>query len=147
MNRNYYEMKKTVFLDTNVILDFFLDRSPFADAATTIISLTAEKDIKAYVSPITVSNVYYILRKFAGHDKVIKKLKLLLTIVSVTKMTKQILLEALNSKFGDFEDAMQSYAAAEYDSIDAIITRNTKDFKHSDLAVMTPDNFLRVHAS
>ena len=144
MNRNYYEMKKTVFLDTNVILDFLLDRSPFADAATDIICLVAEKDIKAYVSPITVSNIYYILRRLAGHDKVIKKLKLLLTIVSVTKITKQIILESLNSKFCDIEDAIQSFAADEYESIDVIITRNTKNFKHSNLAVMTPDNFLRV---
>ncbi len=138
-------MKRTVFLDTNVILDFFLDRAPFADDAAAILSLAVEKDIKAYVSPITVSNIYYILRKLAGHDKVIKKLKLLLTIVSVTKMTKQIVLEALNSKFSDFEDALQSFAAADYDSIDVIITRNTKDFKHSKLSVLTPDSFLKVH--
>lgn len=140
-------MKRTVFLDTNVILDFFLDRVPFADDAAAILSLAVEKNIKAYVSPLTVSNIYYILRKLAGHDKVIKKLRLLLTIVSVTRMTKQIVLKALNSKFGDFEDALQSFAAGEYENIDVIITRNIKDYKHSDLAVMTPGSFLKVHNS
>ena len=136
-------MKKTVFLDTNIILDFFLDRAPFADDAAQILGLAADKEIKAYVSVLTISNCYYILRKLAGHAKVIRKLKLLMTIVSVSKMNKETVLDALESKFTDFEDALQCYSASSYPSIDVIITRNTKDFKHTDIAIMTPEIFLK----
>jgi len=138
-------MKKAVFIDTNVVLDFFLDREPFADPAATIFSLAVDKDIKAYVSPLTFSDSYYILRKYAAHEKVIKKLTLLSSIVSISKMTRETVLKALDSKFKDFEDAMQYYSAEDYDGIDVIITRNPKDFKHSNLATMTPDGFLRSY--
>ena len=136
-------MKKSVFLDTTIILDFFLDRTPFSDDAAQIFGLAADKEIKAYVSVLTISNCYYILRKLAGHAKVIRKLELLLTIVSVSKMDKHTVLDGLESKFKDFEDALQYFSASSYPSIDVIITRNTKDFKHSEIAIMTPEIFLK----
>jgi hypothetical protein len=55
-----------------------------------------------------------------------------------------VVFRALNSDFKDFEDALQNYSAELNKEIDIIITRNTKDFKHSKLAVMTPDQFLKT---
>ena len=140
-------MRKTVFLDTNVILDFFLDKEPFADPAATILGMAVDKNIRAYVSPLTFSNCYYILRKFATHDKVIRKLSLLLSIISISKMTRETVIKALDSKFKDFEDALQYYSAEDYESVDVIITRNPKDYKHSNLAIMTPDSFIKTYPS
>ncbi len=125
------------------ILDFFLDREPLADPAASILGLAVDKDIKAYVSPLTFSNCYYILRKFGTHDKVIRKLTLLISIVSISKMTRETVIKALDSKFKDFEDALQYYSAEDYESIDVIITRNAKDYRNSNLSVMTPDGFLK----
>ena len=51
---------------------------------------------------------------------------------------------ALNSEFKDFEDAIQYYAALESD-IDIIITRNLKDFKKSDIPVMTGLQFIMMN--
>ncbi|MCG2714660.1 MAG: PIN domain-containing protein, partial [Candidatus Marinimicrobia bacterium] len=44
----------------------------------------------------------------------------------------------------DFEDALQNYAAEKMGDIDVILTRNTKDFKNSELGVMTPENYLKT---
>jgi predicted nucleic acid-binding protein len=140
-------MRKTVFLDTNVILDFFLNREPFAEPAASILGLVVDKDVKAYVSPLTFSDCYYILRKFGSHDKVIRKLSLLLSIVSISKMTRETVIKALDSKFKDFEDALQYYSAEDYESVDVIITRNAKDYRNSSLSVMTPDGFLKSYNS
>lgn len=54
------------------------------------------------------------------------------------------LVRALKSSFSDFEDSIQYASALTIDGIDIIITRNIKDFRHSDLAVMTPDSFLKM---
>ena len=140
-------MKKIVFLDTNVILDFFLDRTPFSDHSAAILSLAVDKSIKAYVSPLTMSNCYYILRKLASHQKVIAKLKLLVGLVDLTKMNKQTVEIALSSGFTDFEDALQNFSAVDHGKLDVIITRNTKDYKKSELAVMTPETFLKTFFS
>ena len=55
-----------VLLDTNVVLDFLLDREPFADAAAALWLANDEGPIEAYVSVITPVNVFYIARKLKG---------------------------------------------------------------------------------
>ena len=91
-----------------------------------------------------VSNVYYLLRKAAKHEKVIEKLKMLMSITQVLVIDKNVILQAMNSDFKDFEDALQNYSAELDKEIDLILTRNTKDFKNSALAVMTPDNYIKI---
>ena len=133
-----------ILIDTDVILDFFFDRQPFAESASKIFSLCESKEIKGFVTPVILSNVYYLLRQTAKHEKVIEKLKLLVSITEILIMNKEVLLQALNSNFKDFEDALQNYAAEIDNGIDVIITRNIKDFKNSKLAVMTPDNYIKI---
>jgi hypothetical protein len=53
----------------------------------------------------------------------------------------------LNSDFKDFEDALQNYSGELHKEIDVIITRNIKDFKDSKLAVMTPDNYMKIKSA
>jgi len=137
-------MSQRIFIDTNVILDFFLDRKPFSDATASILGLSAEKRIRAYVSPLTLSNCYYILRRLGSDQKVRSKLKLLSGIVGITIMKRKTSIDAIDSEFSDFEDAMQYYSAIDDELITAIITRNTKDYRKSEIAVMTPDVFLRT---
>ena len=131
-----------ILIDTDVILDFFFDREPFAENAAKILSLCESKEIKGFITPVIISNVYYLLRQTAKHEKVIEKLKMLVSITEILVIDKDAILQALNSDFKDFEDALQNYAAELDKEIDLIVTQNTKDFKNSSLAVMTPDNYL-----
>ena len=52
--------------------------------------------------------------------------------------------QALNSNFRDFEDALQNYSAVLNGEVDLIITRNIKDFKNSELGVMTPESYIKT---
>ena len=135
---------KRVLIDTDVILDFFFDRKPFSDHAARVLSLCESKEIKGFITSVIISNVYYILRQTSTHEKVIEKLKQLITITEVLTTDKEIILKALNSNFNDFEDALQNYSAESDGQIDLIVTRNVKDFKNSSLGVMTPDNYLKT---
>jgi len=135
---------KKILIDTNVILDFFFDRKPFSDNATFILNLCENKIIEGYVTPVIIGNIYYLLRRTAKHEKVIEKLKLLLSILNVLKMDKSTIEKALNSDFKDFEDALQNFAAVNYGEIEAIITRNVKDFKRSEIGVLTPESFVKL---
>ncbi len=64
-------------------------------------------------------------------------------ILNVLAMDKDVVLQALNSGFRDFEDALQYAAAIRTKHINAILTRNVKDYKKSELGVMTPDDYLK----
>ncbi len=135
---------KKVLIDTDVILDFFFDRKPFSDDSAIILSLCEQGKLQGFITPVIVSNTYYLLRRTAQHGKVIEKLKQLLTITNVLQMNKLVIENALNSKFKDFEDALQHFAAVDYGEIEVILTRNTKDFKNSEIGVMSPDSFVKL---
>ncbi len=135
---------KHVLIDTDIILDFFFDRAPFSENASKILSLCESKNLKGYVTPVIISNTYYLLRQTAKHEKVIEKLRLLISFIEILTVDKKSILQALNSEFRDFEDALQNYSAEQSKIIDVIITRNIKDYKNSSLSVMTPDNYLKT---
>ena len=131
-------------IDTDVILDFFFDRQPFSEYATRIFSLCESKKLKGFVTPVIYSNVYYLLRQTAKHKKVIDKLNQLLLITEVLSMDKEVVRNALNSGFKDFEDALQNFSATKNGDIDVILTRNLKDFKKSEIGVLTPETYLKT---
>tara|TARA_B100000953_G_C17915578_1_gene389021 strand:+ start:318 stop:740 length:423 start_codon:yes stop_codon:yes gene_type:complete len=138
---------ENLLIDTDVILDFFFDREPFSEFATDILNLCEENKIKGFTTPVIICNTYYLLRKTAKHDIVIEKIKQLLTIIDVLKIDKEVVLDSLNSNFKDFEDALQNYSAVKNGKISIVLTRNIKDYKKSELAVMTPETYLRGTAS
>lgn len=131
-----------VLIDTDVILDFFFDREPFSREAAQIISLCESGKIKAYITPVICSNVYYILRQTAKHEKVIEKLLQLLDIIDILPMNREIVLNALRSGFKDFEDALQNFSAIHSKSVNIIITRNVKDYSGSDIGVFRPEEYI-----
>jgi hypothetical protein len=77
----------------------------------------------------------------------VEKLKQLLTIIEIVSIEKNAVLDALNSDFKDFEDALQNFSAVENGEIKIILTRNLKDFKKSELAILTPETYLKGIAS
>ena len=132
-----------VLIDSDVILDSLFDRKPFADDSSTILSMCESGKIRGFLTPLIYSNVYYLLRRIAKHDKVIEKLKQLLEITDVLHMDKKVIENALNSKFKDFEDSLQNYSAVNNGNIDLILTRNLKDYKNSELGVFTPETYIK----
>ena len=133
-----------ILIDTDVILDFFFDRKPFSDKAAQVFSLCESKKIQGFVTPVIFSNTYYLLRRTASLEKVIDKLKKLLLITDILTMDREVIIQALNSGFPDFEDALQNFAAINHGTIDTIITRNIKDYSKSKIAVLTPESFLKT---
>jgi predicted nucleic acid-binding protein len=132
-----------LFLDTDVILDLLTGRMPFSEQAAEIFMLAHRGKINAYTSALTYSNAYYVLRKSASHKKIIEQFIKLESIVKALSMPSGIVSSAIHSGFNDLEDALQNYTAISHPPISIIITRNTRDFKHSDMAVMSPQMYLK----
>ncbi len=65
----------------------------------------------------------------------------LLELFEVAPVTRLVLTEAMASRFHDFEDAVL-HAAAREAMVDAIATRNVRDFRASAIPVLTPDQLL-----
>lgn len=131
-----------VFIDTDVILDFMIVKPPFVMDTARLFALAEKKKIALCTTGLVFSNAYYILRKLGPHKKVTAKLNQLSKYVDIIGLSKIAVKNALESEFTDFEDALQHYAALS-ENATVIITRNIKDYKHSELAVLTPDQYLK----
>ncbi len=136
-----------VLIDTDVLLDVFYNRMPFAGDAAAVLSLCEDREIAGYVTPVMLSNLYYLLRKTADHKTVIAQLRKLITVVDVLHVGRPAVEKALQSDFLDFEDALQHFAGIEDGRIQCIITRNVKDFQKSSVSVLTPAQFLAARRS
>ena len=133
-----------VLIDSDIIIDYFYNRTPFSKDASEVLNLCALRKIEGFITPLIVANVYYILRKTSKHEKLISDLIKLFEYISIINMNQKIVFEALNSDFKDFEDALQNYAAIETKNLNIIITRNIKDYKKSSLSVYTPESYLKT---
>lgn len=133
-----------LFIDTDVIIDLLADRQPFSREAAILFTLAEQKKLKIFSSSLTFSNLYYILRKIESHLKVINKLNSLSGIMNILKVDETVVKNALQSDFQDFEDSLQYHCALDHKQINAIITRNVKDYRNSELPVMTPADFLKT---
>ncbi len=134
-------MKNKLFLDTNVVVDLLGEREPFYDAAAKITSLADKGKIQIIVSALTYSTVYFLLAKFEDKNAVKEKIRKFKVIAETSDLTDKIIDKALSSKFSDFEDALQYHCAIEKNA-GMIISRNTKDFKESDIPVLSPEEYL-----
>lgn len=136
-------MNNKVFIDSDVILDLLCRREPFYSSAAEVFTLGDSKTIELVTTPIVFANVFYILRKLLGIEKakeLLRKLRILLSVVSVEEKVVDL---ALNSKFSDFEDGLQYFTAREH-AIRIILTRNCKDNKEKDVLVQTPEEYLKA---
>lgn len=137
-------MEYKLFIDSDVVIDFFTDREPHANPASELFELNEQGTIKLYLSALSINNIYYIVRKFLGHKKTLEVIETLTEMTEIIGTTKAELVEALKSNFSDFEDSVQHASALKIKGINAIITRNTKDYRNASIAVMTPLNFLKL---
>lgn len=134
---------KALFLDVNVVLDFLLKRTPFDVAALRLFQLAEQKQVRLYVSAVTFNNAYYIAGRLQSPAQALQLMIDSSGFVAITPVTEEVIQQALTSGFRDFEDAIQYFSALQQSAIEAILTRNQKDFVLSQLSVYTPEEFLR----
>jgi predicted nucleic acid-binding protein len=137
-------MRTEIFLDTDVVLDFFTGRSPFAEEAARIFTMAEKNEIRACVSALSMANCYYVLKRVSTHSRIIEKLRQFSMIIEIIDTRADHFKQALESSLPDFEDAIQMETAQADPGIQAIITRNIKDFRKSTLPVLTPGEFLAL---
>lgn len=135
-------MVPKVFLETNIIIDYLTDRQPFANHSSILFELHELGKIQIYIAAVSINNVYYISRKVIGEKQTLTIIDQLIDDLEVLGTTKNEIRRAFQTGFKDFEDSIQYATALNVKHIDAIITRNTKDFRKSIIAVFTPEIYL-----
>ncbi|AWW31211.1 PIN domain-containing protein [Echinicola strongylocentroti] len=132
-------MATKLFLDTDVIIDFLIDRRPHSIYSANIFDLAEEGKLILYISSLSISNIHYIIRKVLGQQKSREVIHEIMSMVEVLEVSKYHIQKALKSSIKDFEDAIQHEVAYEESAIKAILTRNIRDYKNASLSIFSPE--------
>jgi len=133
-----------ILIDTNVALDILLNRPDYINAAL-IFSLTKQNVIESYISASAITDVFYISRKELGKKDAKESLKKLLQIFKPAAVTDNLIFQALDLNWEDFEDSVQ-YVVGESFFADYIVTRNTHDYASGSIPAVTPEQFIQIIA-
>lgn len=119
------------------MLDLLLDREPFAESATSLVSRVETGEIQGCLCATTITTIHYLASKAVGAKQAHQAIRKLLSIFEVAPVDRPALEAALESGLADFEDAVL-YEAARRVGVEAIVTRDLADFKQVALPVYAP---------
>jgi predicted nucleic acid-binding protein len=126
-----------VLVDTNVVLDVLLERRPFSEAAAQVFALVEESRIEGFLCATTLTTVDDLLGQALAPAKAREALQRLLNLFEIAPVNRPVLEQALRSGIADFEDAVLEQAGRLV-AVDAITTRNVRDFGKSTITVFDP---------
>jgi predicted nucleic acid-binding protein len=131
-----------IFLDTNIIVDLLSDRQPFSKYAIQIFQKAENNEIQLYTSSHSIATTHYLLKKYLEEKELRNVIYDLLQYLTVIAVDVDIIKKGLRTNHKDYEDAIQILCASSVQNIDYIVTRNTKDFKTSEIPVLNPDEII-----
>lgn len=131
-----------VLIDTNITLDFLLQREPFFQDAELLFQAIATEQIDGYVTATTLTDIFYIARKHTSSIELARQaVSEILTAMVICPIDRAVLESALDANLPDFEDAVQIFSAIAQ-KLDAIATRDTKGFASSPIPVLSVQELL-----
>ena len=137
-------MSMDVFIDTNVLIDVLAQREPFYADSARIWTLAEQGRIRSFISVISFNNIYCIVRRLRTRRAADRMMVLLRDTFTAISLDKQILNQAIDAGFKDFEDAIQ-YFSAVHVGVACIVSRDAEAFPRSDVPVLTPKEFLTTY--
>lgn len=133
---------KSIFLDTNILVDIVAKRKIFADNAIAIFNYCENNKIEMFTTSHSIATLHYIAKKIVDEKELRSIIEDLLDTISIIGVSEITLRKSLKSNHKDFEDAIQIVAAQSIIDMDCIVTRDLKDYKNAEISVFTPDEFL-----
>ncbi len=130
---------KSIFVDTNILVDLIGDRKPFSKFAIEIFNQAEAKNVRLFTSSHAFATTYYLLKKYIDEKQLKKILDSLLDYIQLIPVTQDTIRKALKSPDKDFEDSIQMLCAYTIPEMDFIVTRNIKDFKNATIPVYPPE--------
>lgn len=128
---------KKLYLDSNIILDFLLNRQPFAEAASDLLIAAEQGKVTLLVSSLTFITAHYVVSKATGKTAATVALASLFIRISTVAVDASVISQALQSGMPDFEDAVQLFIALAAGA-DAIVTRDPRGFPTQAITILDP---------
>jgi predicted nucleic acid-binding protein len=136
-----------ILIDTIIIVDALTGRAPFYKDSQRVITESIDHDVEAYVTANTITDIYYLLKKYLSNENRIRTTMLgLMDLLAILPVSANECYDAFDTGIADFEDSLLA-VCAEKNALDRIVTRNAKDFRNSPVPVVSPQEYLAELAS
>lgn len=132
-----------VFLDTNILIDLLDTARPEHEASTRLLRAIQAGKIAACISPISIVNTIYVLRKAMPPMTLSKYLLRMVDTMELAGLEREGLRNALMSGWNDLEDSIQHQSALGCGPLDAIISHDADMKRHSSIPVLGASEALR----
>jgi len=132
-----------VIVDTNVVLDVLLARKPFVQPAARVFALVEQSRIDGVLCATTITTIDYLMNLSLSKPDAREALHRLIELFDIAPVNRSVIEEALKSKMKDFEDAVLSHAG-DLVGVDAVVTRNTQDFRQAPVKALDPTELISI---
>ena len=132
-----------VLVDTDVLIDLALDRSPHSKPAGLLLDLLQKRRAEGFLAWHSASNFYYLVAPKRGKADSRAFLLDLAQFMEIAPTTTDSLRQAGRLELRDFEDAMQ-VAAAIACGAEVIATRNLRDYGGSPIKPVRPMELIKA---
>ena len=130
-----------IFIDVNVFIDVMTKRSVWTESLRVPNLARRSQELESWTSALTLPLLYFFRRRVVDETTARADAQAILKGLHLEPLSQTILDRALASAGPDFEDNIQ-LASAESISANHLITRNKRDFETSQIAVLTPEEWL-----
>lgn len=130
-----------VFLDTNVIIDYFDSQREHYFPATILFDLAQRGKLELVVCAQSFITAFYVLKKYYKKEVLYKSMLSLYKLCGVSPVDASIIEHALALESVDFEDTVQ-YLSSAIAKADVIITRDKQGFNEFPCPHYTAEQFL-----
>jgi predicted nucleic acid-binding protein len=131
-----------IFLDTNIILNAFLNRDD--DISSQVIAYLLAREYEVYINNISIINIDYHLKKEFSKEYRKQTVQFLIDTFELLQNKKHIFQSALDSDFSDFEDAIQYFSSKDVNA-NLIMSDDKKGFKDSTITVFKAKEFFNTY--
>jgi predicted nucleic acid-binding protein len=132
-----------VLIDLNVILDVLQRREPFYDMSARVLAAAERGLVEGWVAAHSLTTLFYLLTRYRSTERARVALTDLLTFLSVAAVDHEVIEQALNLPYPDFEDAVQMMAAVR-SGVQYLVTRNVRDYGLGPLPALQPAELLAL---
>ena len=130
-----------VFLDTNIIIDYFDEQREHYLPASIIFDLAKKGKLELTICAQSFVNAFYILGKSYPKAELYISMRSLYRLCGVSPVDASIIEQALALESVDFEDTVQYLSSVASDT-DIIITRDERGFKDFPIQHVSAEQFL-----
>ena len=135
-----------ILVDTNVIINYLTRREDkYSEESRQVMDMCADNRLEGYVAFHSLSIIWYTSGRMKETEETRREwLDLVCKILTTASAGHASVVEAVhNAEFRDFEDNLQDICAQSVNA-DYIVTVNTKDYEHSKVKAVTPDELVRI---